>query len=79
LPSILRGAADSDLPDEAALSALALPVLVLAWTGDPGHPLETAERLTALIDGARLRTAEDGEQLAQWGEITADFLGPAAT
>ncbi|WP_261560421.1 alpha/beta fold hydrolase [Frankia tisae] len=75
-PSVLRGAADSDLPAEAALATIDVPVLILAWAGDPGHPLSTAERLAALIDSARLQVAETGAQLARWGALTADFLGP---
>ncbi|EIV91570.1 alpha/beta fold hydrolase [Frankia sp. QA3] len=74
-PSVLRGAADSDLPPEAALATIDVPVLILAWAGDPGHPLSTAERLAALIDGARLQVAETGAQLARWGALTAEFLG----
>ncbi len=31
-PSVLRGAADSGLPAEQALTTLDLPVLILAWT-----------------------------------------------
>ena len=47
LPSVLRGAADSDLPDDATLRTLRLPVLVLSWCDDPGHPVETGERLAS--------------------------------
>jgi len=74
LPSVLRGAAASDLPDEERLRALALPVLLLAWTGDPGHPLATAERLAALIPGARLHVAATPADLRSWGTLAADFL-----
>ncbi|MCM3925494.1 alpha/beta hydrolase, partial [Frankia sp. AiPs1] len=75
-PSVLRGAADSDLPSEQALASIDVPVLVLAWAGDPGHPVSTAERLAALIGGARLQVAETGAQLARWGTLAADFLAP---
>jgi 3-oxoadipate enol-lactonase len=75
LPSVLRGAADSDLPDDATLRTLRLPVLVLSWHDDPGHPVETGERLTALIDGAELATAATVEELRTWGGRAAAFLG----
>ncbi|WP_261575804.1 alpha/beta fold hydrolase [Frankia gtarii] len=75
-PSVLRGAADSDLPPERALATIDVPVLILAWAGDPGHPVATAERLAALIDGAQLQVAETGAQLARWGTLAADFLAP---
>ncbi|WP_256789656.1 alpha/beta fold hydrolase [Frankia sp. AvcI1] len=74
-PSVLRGAADSDLPAEQALATIDIPVLILPWAGDPGHPVSTAERLAALIDGAQLQVAETGAQLASWGALAADFLG----
>jgi len=75
LPSVLRGAADSDLPDEATLRTLRLPVLVLSWYDDPGHPVETGERLAELVEGAELGTAASVEELHGWGARAATFLG----
>jgi 3-oxoadipate enol-lactonase len=75
LPSVLRGAAASDLPDDDRVRTLRLPVLVLSWLDDPGHPVETGERLAALIDGAGLRTAGTIGELRTWGARTAAFLG----
>ncbi|GAB2581042.1 alpha/beta fold hydrolase [Microlunatus antarcticus] len=75
LPSVLRGAAASDLPDDARLRTLQLPVLVLSWHDDPGHPVETGERLVELIDGAELGTAATVTELRTWGSRTATFLG----
>jgi 3-oxoadipate enol-lactonase len=74
LPSVLRGAADSDLPDDATLHTLRLPVLVLSWYDDPGHPVETGERLADVIDGAELGTAATVEELRTWGGRAATFL-----
>lgn len=75
LPSVLRGAADSDLPDDATLRTLRLPVLVLSWHDDPGHPVETGEHLAELVEGAELGTAATVEELRTWGSRTATFLG----
>ena len=75
LPSVLRGAADSDLPDDATLRTLRLPVLVLSWYDDPGHPVETGQRLADVIEGAELGTAATVEELHSWGARTATFLG----
>ena len=75
LPSVLRGAAASDLPDDARVRTLRLPVLVLSWLDDPGHPVETGERLAALVDGAELGTAGTVEELHTWGVRAAAFLG----
>ncbi|MCW2527045.1 MAG: hypothetical protein JWM76_1905 [Pseudonocardiales bacterium] len=71
---MLRGAGASDLPAERVLAGLHLPVLILAWAGDPGHPIATAEKLAGLIQGSELRVAETGAQLAQWGRLSAEFL-----
>lgn len=74
LPSILRGAALTDLPDDGRLATLDLPVLVLAWSGDPGHPLSTARRLVSILPDARLQIADTPSQLRQWSQVAADFL-----
>ena len=74
LPSVLRGAAASDLPDDATLAGLRLPVLVLSWHDDPGHPVETGVRLADLIDGAELGTAASVDELRTWGSRAAEFL-----
>jgi 3-oxoadipate enol-lactonase len=74
LPSILRGAARSDLPSDNAMTALDLPVLILAWSGDPGHPLSTARHLADVIPGARLQIADTPLQLRTWPELAAEFL-----
>jgi pimeloyl-ACP methyl ester carboxylesterase len=74
LPSVMRGASAADLPPEHAIARLALPVLILAWPGDPGHPLSTAERLMSLISGARLQVAHSSAELREWGAVSAEFL-----
>ncbi|ORM27692.1 alpha/beta hydrolase [Williamsia sp. 1135] len=74
LPSVLRGAALSDLPPAAALAAIDVPVLVLAWSGDDGHPLSTARYLAAIIPSARLVTADTPGQVRCWPKVVAAFL-----
>ncbi|MGW1535518.1 alpha/beta fold hydrolase [Streptomyces aureus] len=76
LPAILRGAAASDLPAKEALAGLRMPVLILPWTGDPGHPLSTAETLASVIPGARMKTAHHMDDLRAWGADAAQFLRP---
>ncbi|GAC1532061.1 MAG: alpha/beta hydrolase [Acidimicrobiales bacterium] len=61
LPTVLRGAAESDLPERDALRAISLPTLILAWEGDPGHPAGTGIELSRLIPGAELHLAPDLE------------------
>jgi pimeloyl-ACP methyl ester carboxylesterase len=74
LPSVLRGAAHSDLPDRADLVKLQIRTLVLAWAGDPGHPLSTAEQLAEILPSAQLHIAETPAQLQTWGQTAAAFL-----
>jgi 3-oxoadipate enol-lactonase len=68
LGRVLRAAAQSDLPDRAALHGLAVPTLLLPWIDDPGHPLETAEQLDATLPHTRMVVLEgvaDTERLAR--------------
>ncbi|MFF3619427.1 alpha/beta fold hydrolase [Streptomyces sp. NPDC002467] len=55
LPSVLRGLALADLPPPAVLSTLRRPALILAWAGDPGHPLATAQTLAECLPRAAAR------------------------
>lgn len=78
LPSLLRGAAQSDLPAPAALAELTMPVTLLAWTEDPAHPVSTAEALAGLLPRARLVVAATPGDLARWPELLrADVSGGA--
>ncbi|WP_055588390.1 alpha/beta fold hydrolase [Streptacidiphilus griseoplanus] len=74
LPSVLRGAAGSDLPDPQALAALPHPALVLAWEGDPVHPVSTAERLAELLPGAELHISGTAAEVRGWAGRIAAFL-----
>ncbi len=71
---ILRGAAFAQLPSRDEVAAIDVPVLVLAWTGDPGHPVSTAEELDALLPDARLQLAATAAELATWSDRIATFL-----
>jgi 3-oxoadipate enol-lactonase len=74
LAAVLRGASQSDLPPLAALATLEMPILLLAWEGDPVHPVATAQQLADILPSARLHVARTPEELRQWGEITTTFL-----
>lgn len=74
LPSVLRGAAATDLPPRDALSRIDVPALLLAWQGDPAHPLSTAEALREILPGERLHVAGSPAELAQWPRLCADFV-----
>lgn len=66
LPTLLRGAALSDLPSRGTLAALDLPVLVLAWTEDAAHPLSTARSLVDVLPDARLEVARTLADVHTW-------------
>lgn len=70
----LRGAARSDLPRPEALARIAAPALVLAWRGDPGHPLSTAERLAETLPRAELRVADDLDAVRAWSPAVCELL-----
>ncbi|CAM5472938.1 alpha/beta fold hydrolase [Leifsonia shinshuensis] len=74
-PAVLRGAALSDLPAPDDIAALRLPVLLLPWTGDPGHPLSTADRLHELIADSELFVAENAADADTWRDRVDAFLG----
>ena len=74
LPTVLRGAAASDLPTPDAIAAIRRPTLILAWDGDPGHPVATAERLHDLIPDSALSVARTPGELRSWGDRTTGFL-----
>ena len=74
LPSVMRGAASSDLPTPEQIAQIRSPTLILAWDGDPGHPVATAERLHDLIPGSALHVARTPAELRTWGERTVGFL-----
>ena len=74
LPSVLRGAAASDLPSAEAIAALQQPALILAWAGDPGHPESTAHRLAELLPRSEVRVATQLQDIFTWSAAIADFL-----
>jgi pimeloyl-ACP methyl ester carboxylesterase len=74
LPTILRGAAGTDLPAEEAVAALPHEVLLLPWADDPAHPVSTAERLRALLPHATMAVARTPEDVRGWEDRIVAFL-----
>ncbi|MEV7117037.1 alpha/beta fold hydrolase [Kitasatospora griseola] len=74
VPSVLRAAADADLPAPDRLRDLPHPTLILAWPTDPVHPLATARTLAEHLPNARLHTANTLADVRSWGRLAADFL-----
>ncbi|MGO3327223.1 alpha/beta fold hydrolase [Gordonia sp. (in: high G+C Gram-positive bacteria)] len=72
LPSVLRGAAVSDLPALIEIGAITVPTTVLAWTGGPAHPLSTAQKLLETLPNASLTVAETPADLELWPSFLHD-------
>lgn len=69
----MRGAADSDLPERGALRGLHMPALILAWRGDPTHPVSTATQLAELLPHADLHVAATLDEMRAWPARIANF------
>jgi len=58
LSRVIEGAAESDMPSEASLATLPVPVLLRPWPNDSGHPISTAETLARALPHAQLTVLE---------------------
>ncbi len=75
LPSLLRGAALSDLPAPEAIARIDVPTTILAWIDDPAHPISTAESLAALMPRSTLTLAYTPEDVETWPKILSQDVG----
>lgn len=74
LPTILRGAAITDLPDPDAIAKIDVPTLILAWSDDPSHPMSTAKRLREVLPSSRLVVARTPYGIMAWPNLFADHV-----
>lgn len=74
MAAILRGSATADLPDPEALHRIHHPVLVRPWTGDPAHPVSTAERLADLLPDASVDTMTTPAHVHALTDDVAEFF-----
>jgi 3-oxoadipate enol-lactonase len=74
LPSVLRGAASSDLPSVNTVQGITAPVLLLPWVGDAGHPMATAERLLELLPDVQIHVAHHLRDVWSWTDRIDEFL-----
>jgi hypothetical protein len=56
-----------------------VPAVVLAWAGDPGHPVATAEVLAEVLPQATLEVAEDLPTVLAWPEKVAGVVAAAGS
>ncbi len=78
LPSVLRGAANSDLPRQEAVRAVMAPALLLPWVSDEGHPLSTSQRLLELLPNVQIHVAHHLRDVATWTDRIDSFLARVA-
>jgi 3-oxoadipate enol-lactonase len=78
LPSVLRGAAASDLPSADAVRGVSARTLLLPWVGDPGHPVSTAERLLQTLPDVQIHVAHHLSDVGTWTDRVDEFLAPLA-
>lgn len=74
LPTVLRGAAATDLPDAESVARIEVPTLVLAWSDDPTHPLSTAAFLHDVMPASRLVVARTPYGVMAWPGLFADHV-----
>lgn len=74
LALVLRGATTANLPGRDDVASITAPVLILAWTGDPVHPVATARELARLLPQADLRTASTRAELDGWSGLVGAFV-----
>lgn len=74
LSCIFKGAALTDLPSEEEIKSINIPALILAWTGDRSHPIETAKKLNELMPQAELHIAEGFSDLQNWPSKIRNFV-----
>lgn len=74
LAAVFRGARGADFPPVETVASIDVPVLVLAWSGDPGHPVSTGERLVELLPHAELVVSSTMPDLATWTDRVIAFL-----
>jgi pimeloyl-ACP methyl ester carboxylesterase len=70
----MRGAAHAQMPSREAIAEIACPVLVLAWSGDGGHPVSTADELRRLLREVDVQIASTADELSTWTNQVADFV-----
>jgi len=74
LATVMRGATRANLPDRDEVAGITVPALILGWTGDPVHPMSTAEELARLLPHAELHRASTREELDGWTDLAREFL-----
>jgi pimeloyl-ACP methyl ester carboxylesterase len=77
--NVMRGAASTNLPLRKELEALIdIPTIILAWVGDPTHPVSTAEELHRLLPKSEMFIAQGYEEFKTIPGKMQDFVSQYA-
>ncbi len=74
LSSLFKGAALTDFPSREEVTSINIPTLILGWTGDQSHPLESAVELNKLMPKSTLVVAENYSDFETWPQRIRDFI-----
>lgn len=74
LAGVFRGAVTAKLPSQEDVATIAAPTLILAWTGDPVHPVGSAELLAELLPSATVSVASNRAEFKTWTDQILEFL-----
>lgn len=79
LAAQFRGAGTADLPARHEIEQVDVPTLILAWSGDAGHPVSTAVELAGLLPANEMHIASTPAEFAQWTARCVSFIGSLPT
>ncbi len=74
LARVFRGATGANFPPPEQVAELQMPVQILAWTGDDGHPISTVDRLVDLLPEAEVAIASTLDEVFGWSNIVRHFV-----
>jgi len=73
--NIFKGAANTDLPPREEFKAITdIPCQILAWVGDPTHPVSSAEELHRLLPKSELYIAQGYDDFKTIPQRMQDFV-----
>ena len=70
----MRGATRAQLPTREQIASIRCPALILAWTGDPGHPVSTADELASLLPRPVMHVDSSADAVDRWTTHVTTFV-----
>ncbi|MEE9415309.1 MAG: alpha/beta hydrolase [Acidimicrobiales bacterium] len=74
MAGLFRGAATANLPNRDLVRLIDSETLILAWSGDPVHPVSSAEELGDLLPNCTVKIATTWAQLQSWTQEAVAFI-----